>query len=451
MLSSRKTLGAFFLIFALSFVGTALAQEKLTVEWIYSDAYAEIAAMPQVQWLENGNLLLLDNRVPKAERTLEMLQAGKWKRAPWVKREMALNSLQALLPADADSVKSLGWPAAISPNGENLAYLFEKDIYLLNAKTSLFSRLTKSEGEEKSLNFSPDGKKLAYVRDNDLYVYHLINSSEARLTKTGGETLLNGTLSWVYWEEIFGRRDIGYWWSGNSRQIAFLRSDESAVSKMFFVNQRPDIPELITQRYPKAGTENPTVHVGVVNASGEGEATWLELGDYEYIARVKWLPGDQKVGVQVLNRPQTELTLFLADPRTGKSEKIMTESDTAWVNINDDLYFLDNGKDFLWQSERSGFAHLYRFNMNGQLRNQITNGEWALRSSGGAYWLRQSVMAIDQKKEQVYFTGMKESSVQRHLYRVDFNGGNLTKISKEKGVHSIQFSPDARYYVDSYS
>ena len=426
------------------------AQEKLTVEWLYSSQYDSIAAMPRVQWLANNQLLLLDGRTPQTDRTFETIEPGKWLRNAMINPAPALQSLNNLR-SGKDTVKVLKWPDALSSNANKMAYVYDDDLFILDAKSGLFSRLTNGTEIEKSPNFSPDEKKLAFVRDNDLYVYHFETGKETRLTSTGSETFLNGTLSWVYWEEIFGRRDIGYWWSHDSKSIAFLQTDESAVAKMYYVNNRTVEPELIVQRYPKAGMENPTVHVGVVGAMGGEEPIWLELGDYEYIARVKWLPNDKNIAVQTLNRPQTALSLFYADPKTGKSQAVMTERDTAWVNINDDLYFLDNNKAFFWQSERDGYAHLYRFDMNGKLRNPVTRGNWAMRASGGAFWLRQSVMAIDQKEKQIYFTSMKESSIQRHLYRVNFDGSRLTKITRDDGVHRIAFSPNAKYYVDRYS
>jgi dipeptidyl-peptidase-4 len=145
------------------------------------------------------------------------------------------------------------------------------------------------------------------------------------------------------------------------------------------------------------------------------------------------------------------LDLFYIDRKTGKNlGLVLHETDEGWVNINDDLYFLESG-DFLWQSERDGYAHLYRFREDGQLINQVTSGPWALRSSGGPFWLRRSVVNIDEKNSQVYFTALKKSSVERHLYRIGFDGSGLERVTKDNGVHKVGFSPDGQYYLDSYS
>jgi dipeptidyl-peptidase-4 len=317
-------------------------------------------------------------------------------------------------------------------------------------ESSEFIRITKTETTEKSPRFSPDGSKLAFVRENDLYIYDLERNWEKRLTHDGSETTLNGSVSWVYWEEIFGRQDIGYWWSDDSKALVFLQTDESPVTKMHYVDFKPEEPRLITQRYPKAGTDNPIVKVGVMEIS-HPRIKWVKLDPYEYICRVKWHPDNKRFTVQTMNRAQTELNLFFIDRRTGKNlDQVLRETDEGWVNINDDLYFLESG-DFLWQSERDGYAHLYRFDNDGNLLNQVTDGSWALRSSGGPFWLRQAVVNIDNEHGQVYFTALEKSSVERHLYRIRFDGSGMERITKDDGVHKIGFSPNGQYYFDTYS
>ena len=151
-----------------------------------------------------------------------------------------------------------------------------------------------------------------------------------------------------------------------------------------------------------------------------------------------------------MTRAQTELNLFYIDRASGRNlGKILTEKDSGWVNINDDLYFLD--QEFIWQSERDGYAHLYHFRDDGSLIGQITKGDWALRSSGGPFWLRRSVVNIDEKNGQIYFTALERSSIERHLYRIRFDGSKMKRITKDNGVHNISFSPNGKFYFDSFS
>ena len=430
--------------------GDSADDNRITVEWIYSDTAKAIAAVHKYQWLEDNTAILFDTRLEKKERTfLKLDPQTQSELGPAVDREKAVASLQEYLGKE-DSTEYLEWPLSFDPYGNYAVYLYKKDIFLLDLASSEFRRVTQTETAEKAPRFSPDGSRLAFVRENDLYIYDLAANREKRLTSDGSDTILNGTVSWVYWEEIFGRRDIGYWWSEDSRALVFLQTDESAVTKMHYVDFKPAVPRLITQRYPKAGTDNPVVKVGLMEIDSP-QIKWIKLEPYEYICRVKWHQDNQWFSVQTMNRAQTELNLFYIDRNTGKNlGKVLTETDTGWVNINDDLYFLESG-DFLWQSERDGYAHLYQFNKNGSLVGQVTKGSWALRSSGGPFWLRQSVVNIDEEHSQVYFTSLEKSSIERHLYRIGLDGSGLQRITREEGVHKVSFSPDGKYYFDTYS
>ena len=430
--------------------GDSADDNQITVEWIYSDTAKAIATVHKYQWLEDNTAILFDTRLEKKERTfLKLDPQTQSELGPAVDREKAVASLQEYLGKE-DSTEYLEWPLSFDPYGNYAVYLYKKDIFLLDLAASEFRRVTQTETAEKAPRFSPDGSRLAFVRENDLYIYDLAANREKRLTSDGSDTILNGTVSWVYWEEIFGRRDIGYWWSEDSRALVFLQTDESAVTKMHYVDFKPAVPRLITQRYPKAGTDNPVVKVGLMEIDSP-QIKWIKLEPYEYICRVKWHQDNQWFSVQTMNRAQTELNLFYIDRNTGKNlGKVLTETDTGWVNINDDLYFLESG-NFLWQSERDGYAHLYQFNEDGSLVGQVTKGSWALRSSGGPFWLRQSVVNIDEEHSQVYFTSLEKSSIERHLYRIGLDGSGLQRITREEGVHKVSFSPNGKYYFDTYS
>ena len=186
-------------------------------------------------------------------------------------------------------------------------------------------------------------------------------------------TILNGTLSWVYWEEIFGRRDIGYWWSNDSRSVAFLRSDESGVSIQHIVDFAPWTPTVTKARYPKVGQKNPEVKVGIANI-GETITKWINIdpASFEYVMRVDWMPDNKRICVRTLNRLQTELSFWFVDRASGTVNFVMKDTNEGWINMTDDLYFMKDGKHFITSSERDGYTHLYRFTMDGKLVNQIT-------------------------------------------------------------------------------
>src|SRR5215210_7502774 len=254
------------------------AANGLTAEWVFGDEGRRVASLPAHVRLSDGRLLLFDARRAPAERAFEVVDPSTGARRAALDMAAAVASLGALLP-DSGVGRSLDWPEAFDPAGRRALYVFKGDLFLLDLATSRFTRLTQTEAEERSPGFSPDGRRLAFVRANDLYVLELDTQAETRVTRDGSETTLNGTLSWVYWEEIFGRRDIGYWWSPDSRALAYLQTDESAVSTSAFVDFRPDsAPRLITQRYPKAGTPLPRVRVGVAEV-GRGPTTWVNIND----------------------------------------------------------------------------------------------------------------------------------------------------------------------------
>ena len=446
-------------VLAVSGFGAASARPQtpaangLTVEWVLGDEGRRVASLPAHAWLSGGRLLMFDVRRPPEERAFEFVDPSTGARRPALDMAAAVASLGALLP-DSGVTRSLDWPEAFDPAGRRALYVFKGDLFLLDLATSRFTRLTKTEAEERSPGFSPDARRLAFVRANDLYVLELDTRAEARVTRDGSETTLNGSLSWVYWEEIFGRRDIGYWWSPDSRALAYLQTDESAVGVSAFVDFRPDsAPRLIRQRYPKAGTLNPRVRVGVAEV-GRGATTWVSINDrpVEYVLRVKWLPDGRRLSVQTLTRDQRESGLYFASRETGAATRILTETGPGWVNIHDDLHFLADGRHFLWASERDGYYHLYRYTLDGRLVNQVTRGPWALASSGGgAFWVRQAVVGIDEAGGWVYFTAMERSPVERHLYRIRFDGSGMTRLSAEPGVHRVSMPADARFYLDHFS
>ena len=436
----------------LCFFSFLFAQEKqkITLEWLHSSKPRQYTALPAHVWLNNGKLILFDNRKPAIGRSFELFDPKKEKTSNLLDLDKALNSLHKLRGENSPS--SIGWPSAFDQSGQKAFYLFRGDIFVLNINNAQFYQITKTQEAETSVKFSPDGQKIAFVRSNDLFVYKIKSKTEIRLTFDGSETILNGTLSWVYWEEIFGRRDIGYWWSEDSKRIAYLRTDESSVPVSHFVDFKPTYPRVVEQRYPKAGGQNPIVLLRTTDIEGV-ETSFLDPSEipYEYIIRVNWVPDNKRVCVQTLNRDQTKLDFYFMDVITGESKHILTDTDDAWINMTDDFYFLNNGKHFLFTSERDGYTHLYRYTSDGKLINQVTKGNWNLRSSGGVFWVNQSVQAIDEKNKLIYFTALEKSSVERHLYRIKFDGSGMKRLSREDGSHGISFSPDAQYYLDTFS
>jgi dipeptidyl-peptidase-4 len=325
------------------------------------------------------------------------------------------------------------------------------DYWVLNLENRQLWKLG-GEAEPSSLmfaKFSPDSSRVGYVIKNNLYVQRLGDNSIDRnilqLTHDGSTTIINGTFDWVY-EEEFGLRD-GFRWSPDSKHIAYWQLDAEGIRDFYLINNTDTLyPELIPVQYPKVGTVNSACKVGVVPVEG-GKTLWFELpGDSRnyYIARMDWAAGKEEVVFQRLNRLQNTNKVMLGNIRTGKVRTILTERDKAWVDVDDDLKWLDNGKRFTWLSERDGWRHMYVVSRSGREIKLITPGEYDV----------DEVLKIDGKGGWVYYIASPDNPLQRYLYRVRLNGrGKAQRLTPGDmpGTHSYQVSADAKWAIHTYS
>ena len=437
------------MVLAAAAAAPAAGTERLTVEKVFSPELGEALGVPRFQWLEGDVALLLDPRIDETLKTLEIYDPATRSRKPILSRDAFVAGLKALLGDRAP--RAVTWPAGIEPAGRLLLYVFAGDIFVWNVAPAEWKRLTETPEEEASAAFSPDGSWVSFIRGSDLYAVERESGREVRLTRDGSDTLLNGRLSWVYWEEIYGHTEVPYRWSPDSGAIAYLQTDDSPVSVSTFVDFRPATQGVVRQRYPKAGQSNPMVRLGIV-ALESAATTWVESGDHEYLARFDWLPGGREIAVQTLSREQNHLRLFFAERGSGRSHLVLEERQPAWVNLNDALHFLKDGKRFIWLSERDGFQHLYLYSIDGTLIRPLTRGEFLVLSAAGDLSNRnRGLVAVDEKAGWVYFTSNKEALPDRHLYRAKLSGSELELLSRGAGVHAPVFSPSGRYYLETYS
>ncbi|HOL71210.1 MAG TPA: S9 family peptidase [Bryobacteraceae bacterium] len=326
-----------------------------------------------------------------------------------------------------------------SPDGRELL-IASGDLFLYRIAARGWTKLTATPEPERDAKLSPDGKLVSFRRGHDLYVLDLATRKETRLTTDGSDTILNGELDWVYPEEL--ELGTAHWWSPDSKSIAYLQFDVSREPLYPHADLARPRALLEPQRYPRAGDPNADVRLGVVPAAG-GRTRWMDLGETrdKLRARVYWLPDAQGIMVIQLNRVQTELEVVIADPKTGKSRVILRESDKDWVNLRGDPVFLKAGHEFLWQSERDGFNHLYRYSIEGKLLGRLTQGNWEVVQVAG----------VDEAAGQVYYVSSEAGPLEMQFYRVGLSGGTRTRLSKEAGTHVINMSPACQYYVDIFS
>ncbi|MFC2134491.1 DPP IV N-terminal domain-containing protein [Bacteroidota bacterium] len=443
------------LILIISLNGFISAQTKssvendVTVEWMFGDESGRLTALPFTKWLDDGSAILLDTVKPKSQRTFERLNPDTGKRTSYLEMETALNNLRTLYD---ETPEILDWPEAISNNGYYALFIFENDLFLLRFSDASFIKITDQEEEESAVTFSPNGTKIGFVRGNNIFIYDIKQRMEIQLTGDGSGTILNGTFSWVYWEEISGHRDIAYWWSDNSESIAFLRSDDSEVNISYYTDFEPYQPEVYTQHYPRAGEHTPDVTVGIISLT-EKRTVWMYLppDSYEYIVRVDWIPGSKNVSVQTMNRAQDEIILWRVNRETGEPKMILQEKDDAWLHVYQP-YFYKDGETLLWISERNGYTHIYRYNINGEMLNQVTNGDWSLRPFGAfAMYGAGAFVSVDEVNDWIYFTSGKKSPMELHLYKTKPDGSGMERITKKDGTHTVRFSNNSKYYFDYYS
>ncbi len=331
------------------------------------------------------------------------------------------------------------------PEGNQLLISAGGDLFILRLETGKFDQLTATPVAERDPKLSPDGRMVAFRRDHDLWVLDISAKKEIRLTYDGTETLRNGEPDWVYPEEL--GLGTAYWWSPDSKMIAYLQFDISAEPLYPHVDLRNAKPVFEPERYPQAGDANAEVSLGVVPAAG-GPTRWMDVGSTRrqyLIGRVKWMPDARHIAVQRLTRIQDRLDLLAADATTGETRLMLREADPYWVNLHDDLHFLDDGKRFVWSSERDGYRHLYLYSLSysGEARElrRLTSGGWEVRRVAG----------VDSKTERVYYLSSEPSPMETQLYSIRLSGKDKTRLTSEAGSHDVSLSPGADYFVDSYS
>ncbi|HYK82636.1 MAG TPA: S9 family peptidase [Gemmatimonadales bacterium] len=294
-------------------------------------------------------------------------------------------------------------------------------------------------GYQMFAKFSPDGRRVAFVRDNNIYLSDLASGAEMALTSDGSENVINGTSDWVYEEELDVRD--AFRWSPDGQRIAFWRLDQSAIRPFYLLNTDSLYSELVPVRYPKAGTPNSEVRIGVVEV-GTGRTTWVDLGADKdiYVAALGFVGSPEELWLTRLNRRQNRLDVVLADVRTGASRVVMTDRDSAWVEAHEPQW-IDGGRQFLFQSERDGYAQVYLFNRDGSLVRRVTPGGWDVLALYGT----------DEQARVLYFSGAIDGPLGRPLLRIGLDGTGLTRISTQPGTHDIEFDPTFQRYVDTYS
>ncbi|PQJ75976.1 S9 family peptidase [Polaribacter gangjinensis] len=286
--------------------------------------------------------------------------------------------------------------------------------------------------------FSPDNQKVAYAKGNNIFIKDFSKNTTIQVTNDGlKNSIINGITDWVYEEEFGFVR--AFEWSADSKHLAFLRFDETAVPTFSMDIVGNDLyPTQQVFKYPKAGEKNAIVTLHLFNVSSS-KTQKVDLGDYEYIPRIKWSNDANFLVATTLNRHQNDLKLHKIDAQKSSSTLLLNETDKAYVDIHDNLTFLTDNS-FIWTSEKDGFNHIYHYDFNGKLINQVTKGNWEVTNYYG----------FNAAKKTIYYQSVENGSINRGVYSIGLNGKNKKLLSEKDGQNNAAFSKNLQFFINTY-
>ena len=425
-------------------------QNDLTLERIFKEEDFKLNSFGPAVWLEDGSgytTLEAFDKFPKSKEIIKYdPRSGK--------RSILVNAEQ-LIPKDGQNpllITNYHWSVdgkklLIFTNSERVwRYETRGDYWVLDLNSGELSQLGKFAKPSTMMfaKFSPDGKKVGYVVNNNIFVEDLKTFNVIQLTHDGSSRIINGTFDWVYEEELDCRD--GFRWSPDSKTIAYWQSDTEGTGVFYLIN---NIDSLYSQPipfpYPKAGTANADVKVGIVSVA-DAKTKWFDVpGDprNNYLARMDFIPNSNEVMIQQLNRLQNRNTVWVGNVISMELNKILTDKDDAFLDIHDNIQWLDHEKYFTWTSEKDGWRHLYKVSRDGKEMDLITKSEFDI----------VRINCIDEKGGYVYYIACPTNFTQRYLYRSRIDGeGIAERISPKdsEGQFSYQMSPDANWAITNF-
>jgi dipeptidyl-peptidase-4 len=319
------------------------------------------------------------------------------------------------------------------------------DLYLQRGDGPL-ERLTETKSPELDPKPSPDGKQVAFVRDGDLFVLDVATKHVTQLTRGATEGLTHGLAEFIAQEEL--DRFSGFWWSPDGSMLVYQETDERHIPLYTITHQGGEEFSIETHRYPFAGGANAKVRLAVIAAKG-GATRWLEaLGtfDDDYLARVDWAD-TQTILIQRLSRDQKSLKLLRVDLADDRVVPLIEETSQTWIDLHDDLRVVEGTGEILWSSERSGYRHLELYNRDGKFLRALTSGDWGvdpLSAHGGI----RGVVGLDAKRREAWFMAGRENPLECQLYRVSLDGGAVERVTQEPGTHRVVVASNGNYFID---
>ena len=419
-------------------VAAVFGQQKITVENIYGGTF-KAKGMDELQSLKNTDQYTVLN-VDQASRSMQIdlydfATLKKVSNLIDTKNHKELSNGIDSYTFDASEKKIL-----IACNTNKIfRHSFTADYFLYDIASKSLIKLFDFQVQEPT--FSPDGTKIAYAKENNLYVYDVASKKSTAITTDGKKNaVINGITDWVYEEEFAFVRAFD--WSKDSKKVAYIRFDESAVPEFSMSMFHKDLyPTIETFKYPKAGEKNSVVSLHIYDAAANATKK-VDLGNYNdfYIARLQWTNDNNVLSAQVLNRHQDNLDLLFVDGTTAVAKVVLNEKDKAYVDVTDNLTFLKDNS-FIWTSEKDGFNHIYVYDKTGKLKNQVTKGNWEVVSYYG----------LDEKTKTIFYQSTENGSINRDIYRIGLDGKNKLRLTSKVGTSAATFSPNFQYFITTFS
>lgn len=428
----------FVLAFLLAATTAITAQEKqITLEEIWGGNFSQ-ERLESLRSLNNGTeyiVLNQDRRTGTSSIDVYSYRTGE-KTGIFVNSANldGINRFQDYQLSDSENQVLLGTEV------ESIYRRSSRGIYYVyDLATGSIQKLTDEKVQEPT--FSPDGSKVAYVKDNNIFYKDLSTGADVQVTFDGKKNeIINGITDWVYEEEFGFVRAFA--WNPAGTHIGYLRFDEVHVPQFTMdVYGEGLYPGALTFKYPKAGEENAEVSLHMYYLQDK-KSRDVALGEYDdfYIPRIKWTNDPLLLSVQVLNRYQNDLDLLFVNARTNEVTQILNETDPAYVDITDNLTFLQDNS-FIWTSEQDGFNHIYHYDKSGKLIKQITNGDWEVTSYYG----------FDPKTKTLFYQSTENGSVNRDVYSIRSNGKRKKRLTQREGTNRADFSTDFTYFINSFT
>lgn len=418
-------------------VFTITAQQKLSLEEIWSGKF-RTEGMDELHSMKNTNQYTVLNY----DRSSRSMQIDLYDFATLNKVSTLIDTKNhsELNGIDSYTFNKNESKLLIASNSTPIfRHSFTATFHIYDVNTKKLQLVTSKEIQEPS--FSADGTKIAYAFENNLYVLDLISNVTIQITSDGKKNeIINGITDWVYEEEFAFVK--AYEWNASGDKIAFIRFNEKEVPQfsMDMYNQGL-YPTQEVFKYPKAGEKNALVSLHVYDLKTNKKSD-INLGNYTdfYIPRIKWTNDSNTLSAQILNRHQNLLNLHFINATNGVSNIVLKEQDAAYVDITDNLTFL-NDNSFIWTSEKDGFNHIYHYDKSGKLKNQITKGSWDVTAYYG----------FDANSGKVFYQSVENGSVNRDVYSIDLKGKNKKRLTKQTGTNDATFSPKFDYFINSFS